>query len=113
MERSCQLETLVMQAAGIVAGSQKTIGIRRAMELVGFTECKRKNMKLYQQVRRKSVKLSVVEIGKGSCLPAPIKEAVDEPSVSTVSTLTVSIDQNSTPKTGTIEINVQTHTCSI
>jgi hypothetical protein len=50
MERSCQLETLVMQAAGIVAGSQKTIGIRRAMELVGFTECERKNMKLYQQV---------------------------------------------------------------
>jgi hypothetical protein len=38
------LKKLVEQAAGAVAGSQNAIGIRKAMELVGFTEEQRKNM---------------------------------------------------------------------
>jgi hypothetical protein len=62
MERSHQLEILVIQAAGIIAGSQNTVGIARAMEIVGFSAEERKHMKYYQKVRRKAAKLSVVEI---------------------------------------------------
>ena len=92
-ERSCILESLVQKAAGIVAGSQKAVGIARAMELVGFSEEERKTMKYYQKVRRKAARLSVVEIGKKSSTPVASSIGA-EPSVSTVSTLTVSTERN-------------------
>jgi RNase H-like domain found in reverse transcriptase len=72
-----RLETMVSQAAGIIAGSQNTVGITRAMELVGFSLEERKTMKWYQKVRHKSSKLVVVEVAKG----VPVKGlASDEPS---------------------------------
>ena len=86
-EGICDYEVLVIQAAGIVAGSQYTIGIQRAMDLVGLKfEDARSKMKFYQQVRRKSEKLSVVEKGKATPL---ITVAAGEQHES-VSTLTAS-----------------------
>jgi DDE superfamily endonuclease len=86
-DASQDLELLVTQAAGIVAGSLNTIGISRAMELVGlsFPDATQK-MKYYQQVRRKSAKLTVVEKGKST----PVVLGVEEQE--SVSTLTVSTE---------------------
>jgi hypothetical protein len=93
-ERIDKLKVLVIQAAGIVAGSQNTVGISQAMELVGFTVEERKTMKYYQQVRRKSTKLSVIEVGKGT---TPLPRVEVQPSVDTVSTLTASTARNNNP----------------
>jgi hypothetical protein len=86
MERSHQLEILVIQAAGIIAGSQNTVGITRAMEIVGLSAEEIKHMKYYQKVQRKAAKLSVAEIKKGE--PVAGGTIVLPPSASTVSTLT-------------------------
>ena len=55
------LQKLVRAAAGVVAGSQKVVGVSKAMEVVGFTPEQRQNMRLYQQVHRKAQKLSLVD----------------------------------------------------
>ena len=55
---------LVRQAAAIVAASDGKVKIVDAMKLVGFATPERKNMRVYQQVRRRSTKLVVVEKGK-------------------------------------------------
>ena len=52
---------LIEEAAGIVAASHNKVGITQAMGLVGFSEDDRKKMNLYQKVRRRAQKLSVVE----------------------------------------------------
>ena len=80
-----RFQRLVLQAAGIVAGSQNAVGITRAMELVGFSVEERKTMKLYQQVRRKAARLSVVEVRKKS---SPVNRIVVPSTGTTVSTLT-------------------------
>jgi hypothetical protein len=48
-------------AIGVVAGSQKLVGVAKAIELVGFLPKQVKSMKLYQQVRRKAQRLCIVE----------------------------------------------------
>ena len=86
-------ENRVNLAAGIVAGSQKVVGVAKAMELVGFSVEEIKSMKLYQQVRRKAQKLCVVE----KVTPPP--PAVDVPhEESLASSLT-----GSTPKEDNLE----------
>ena len=62
--REEELLLLVEKAAGIVSGSQNTVGIRKAMSLVGFTTEEAAIMKWYQKVRRRAAKLEVVEKGK-------------------------------------------------
>ena len=68
-EENDQFENLVIAAAGVVTGSRNIIGIRKAMEYVGFSEEQRKSMKLYQRVRRKAQKLTVVEVNKKQTTP--------------------------------------------
>jgi hypothetical protein len=56
-----KLKALILEAAGIVAASHNKVGVTKAMELVGISAEERKEMKLYQQVRRRALKLNVVE----------------------------------------------------
>lgn len=58
-EREVKLAAMVKEASGIVAASCKKVGIRQAMGLVGFTEEEQRNMKIYQQVRRRAMITSV------------------------------------------------------
>ena len=62
MEGAEDLKALVDAAAGIVVGSGKRVGIALAMEYVGFTLEQRRDMTMYQRVRRRSKKLTVVEL---------------------------------------------------
>jgi hypothetical protein len=70
MSRSdAELKELVEAAAGIVAGSLKRVGISQAMDLVGFNVEERRKMTLYQKVRRRALRLTVVD--KKSATPVP------------------------------------------
>jgi hypothetical protein len=57
-----RLERLVVEAAGIIAAANGKVGIAQAMMLVGFTQEEKKNMTLYQRIRRKSARVEVVAI---------------------------------------------------
>jgi len=57
-----RIKKMVQQAAGIVSASEKKVGISKAMELVGFSEEERRQMTLYQQVRRLAMKVSLVVV---------------------------------------------------
>ena len=89
-------QSLIEEASGIVAAANGKIKIVQAMKLVGFSTPERKNMTVYQQVRRRSLKVSVVEVRKGNngrSLPG----AFSMPSVSsTVSGMTSSRSTTST-----------------
>ena len=64
------LQKKVEMAAGIVVGSQNTVGIAKAMEIEGFSEEECHKMTIYQRVRRRSHKLCIVEKNKiTSALP--------------------------------------------
>jgi hypothetical protein len=78
----------VKLAVGIVAGSQKIVGVAKAMELVGFSTEEIKTMKFYQQVCRKAMKLCVVK--KEGAAPTPLPQAVNVAATapSTASSLT-------------------------
>jgi hypothetical protein len=84
------LQKKVDMAAGYIVASQKTLGISKAMELAGFSEEDRRNMTVYQKVRRRSQKLCIVEKGKKDT-PPPETVKVDAERTSTaVSSLTTS-----------------------
>jgi hypothetical protein len=51
-EEDAELETMVKEAAGILAITHGKVKIVKAMEMAGFRSAERKNMKLYQRVRR-------------------------------------------------------------
>ena len=59
-EREALLAEMVREASGIVAATKQKVGIRKAMDLVGFSVEEQKNMKLYQQVRRSALKVTFV-----------------------------------------------------
>jgi hypothetical protein len=73
--RDLELAPLVEQAAGIVTASQSKVGIRKAMELVGFSAEELLTMKWYQQVRRRSMKLVVVEKERNNTPPSAVEAA--------------------------------------
>ena len=60
-EDNGELERMVELAAGIIVGSQNTVKIVKAMEIAGFSLEERRNMTVYQKVRRRSQKLCIVE----------------------------------------------------
>ena len=64
-------QRLVFEAAGVVSASNKKIGITTAMGLVGFTKDEIKNMTLYQQVRRRAEKLTVVDASSNKSISPP------------------------------------------
>jgi hypothetical protein len=66
-----RLKRLVLEASGIVAAAHGKVKIIQAMTLVGFSTPERKNMRIYQQVRRKSTKVSVVDHGKKVTIVIP------------------------------------------
>ena len=49
----------INHASGIIAAGKGTIKIIHAMKLVGFTTPERKNISVYQRVRRQSQKMVV------------------------------------------------------
>lgn len=61
---------LVEEASGIIAAARGKVKITQAMGLVGFSTPERRDMKIYQQVRRRSMKVAVVAIA--ATKPAPI-----------------------------------------
>lgn len=84
------MKAMVEQAAGIVTASANKVPIKEAMRLVGFSEEERSKFSLYQKVRRRSLRLEVVEKGKTSTPPS----AVDaRENVSATSDLTNSTSQ--------------------
>jgi len=54
-------EEMISRASGIIAAAKGVIKIRQAMKLVGFSQDEICNMTLYQKVRRKSQRVSVVD----------------------------------------------------
>jgi len=91
-ENNDRLQRLVRQAAGIVSASEKKVGITKAMELVGFSKDERRQMTLYQQVRRLAMKVSLVV----PPLPAATVNASDD-----VSSLTPTSESNQDSGTST------------
>ena len=94
-----ELSELVVQAAGVVFASRNKVGISKAMELVGFKAEERKKMKWYQQVRRLSSKVAVVE-ATATTPPVPVPDIVAtaaENSNSTASSLTPNSAENPMP----------------
>jgi hypothetical protein len=79
-------KSMVEVASGIIAAGRGSIKIVQGMTLAGFTTPERQNMKLYQQVRRRSMKLDVVKRGKKA---APHSITVNKSNVSNVSSLTI------------------------
>ena len=97
MEEDEALKKLVSAAAGVVTGSQNIIGVRKAMQYVGFSEEQCKSMRLYQQVRRKAQKLAVVDLEKKQTSPPAEEVNVGRPASST-SSLTID-SQNTSRRT--------------
>ena len=87
-ESTPELQEQIEKAAGIVTGSQGSIGVAKAMELMGFSAEQRSNMRLYQQVRRRAGKLSVVEVEKEKATPPPAEVLPSASAGSTASSLT-------------------------
>ena len=56
-----ELNKKVFQASGIVAAAEGKVKIVDAMKLVGFSTPERKTMRIYQQVRRKAQRVTIVE----------------------------------------------------
>ena len=89
-ERDSKLPAMVEIAAGIVAGSKNFVGIRKAMDIAGFTEEETKLMRLYQQVRRRSLNLFVVDATSNTTPPPPEAIALLALAASGTSSLTSS-----------------------
>jgi hypothetical protein len=79
-----RLKKMVQQASGILTAANGKVKIVQAMELVGFTSDERRNMKLYQQVRRLSTKLVILN---PTAKKTP-SSAVTESQGSTISSIT-------------------------
>ena len=89
---------LVVEAAGIVKASNNKVGVAAAMRLVGFTDQEVKQIKLYQQVRRRVTRISVVDVSVDGSPPTSVNvNTVD----SQVSPLTGSAATNSPDVTTT------------
>ena len=69
-EEEKALQGMILHASSLIAAAKGLIKIRAAMRMVGFTEEQTKSMTLYQQVRRKSQNMIVVD-----------KKALSTPSV--------------------------------
>jgi hypothetical protein len=92
-EENARCKRLTQEASAILAAANGKIKIIDAMRIVGFTTPERKNMKLYQQVRRKQSKFRVVELKNKKKTPSPTATAeltvVTNSQASTISSLTV------------------------
>jgi hypothetical protein len=115
-EADDQLKLLMERAAGVIAGSQNTIGVTKAMELVGFSEEQRKTMKLYQKVQRLSARLNVVkkektknkEEDEDAATPVPVPAVNLEPgSSSHAPSLTSTSGNNAVINTTTANLNIE------
>ncbi len=73
----------ITHASGIIAAGKGKIKITHAMQLVGFTTPERKNITLYQKVRRRSHKMQVVPIAPRTIKKSSLFEV--ESSLSTFS----------------------------
>lgn len=106
-EEDLELAKKVEIAAGIIVGSQNSIGVSRAMEIAGFTSDDKKNITTYQKVRRRAQKLCIVEKKKGT--PAAVNVDVGSGGVTTMSSLTTSSRQeNSSQGSGASRSAAQT-----
>ena len=88
-EEDVELQKRVKQASGIVAAAEGKVKIIDAMRLVGFSTPERKNMRVYQQVRRRSQRVEVVELKK-QAPAAELEVPTVQPPSSDLSTLTAS-----------------------
>jgi hypothetical protein len=81
-----RLNRLVQEASGILTAANGKVKIVQAMQLVGFTTPERKNMKVYQQVRRLAAKLIVFNPTVKTSLA--IATPLDSSHASTISSIT-------------------------
>ena len=61
-EENAEEDGRINHASGIIAAAKGKIKITEAMKLVGFSTPERKNITVYQRVRRRSQQLTVVSI---------------------------------------------------
>jgi len=61
-EQTPEEDKRINHASGIIAAGKGTIKIVQAMKLVSFTTPERKNITVYQRVRRRSQQMHVVSI---------------------------------------------------
>jgi len=67
------LEGKISHASGLIAASKGKMKIRQAMKLVGFSTAEVETMRIYQKVRRQSMRMIVVDksaVARGKC-PVP------------------------------------------
>jgi hypothetical protein len=86
-----RLEKLVRQAAGVVVASEKKIGYRQAMELVGFAADEVTNAAIYKRVLRRSKAIVV------HAETTPVAVVQLAAATSSISSLTGSQDSPATP----------------
>jgi hypothetical protein len=87
-EEIARIKRLVQQASGILSAADGKVKVMQAMILVGFTTPERKNMKIYQQVRRKSEKIVCVELKKKSSVVTVTEINGSNSQASTISSIT-------------------------
>ena len=89
------------RAAGIVAAAKGVIRIRQAMKLVGFSQEEICNMKIYQRVRRQSMRLTVVDsraTATTATVPAVLEVPVRQVNIGSGGTVTSTL--SSAERTG-------------
>ena len=95
----------INHASGIIAAGKGKIKITQAMKLVGFTTPERKNITLYQKVRRLSHKMHVVPIAPRTIKKSSLFEVESALSMTEDSELNgVSSDRGSTPSENRAEV---------
>jgi hypothetical protein len=80
-----RLKALVKQAAAVVVASEKKIGFRLAMELVGFEATEVSNAAIYKRVIRRAKGMAVVD---EETIATPLAAVNVAPIDSTISSLT-------------------------
>jgi len=95
----------INHASGIIAAGKGKIKIAQAMKLVGFTTPERKNITLYQKVRRLSHKMHVVPIAPRTIRKSSLFKVESALSMTEDSVMNgVSSDRGSTPSENRAEL---------
>ena len=111
-ESNTEMEELVQSAAGIVSVSKGKVGVRKAMELVGFSAEDRETMRLYMKVRRlvPKLKVSIEQIDK-KVTPPPAQvganPASEASSLTTEFHSEIQNDTNTSPGNETAQLNAR------
>jgi len=103
MEEENTIDDKIVHASSIIAAAKGKIKIRAAMRLVGFTDAETKNMTTYQQVRRKSTNMIVVD--KKALPKATVPQQIGDGAETVASTLSSAERNDAITETGSTSNN--------